>query len=447
VRYVALALVVVFAAGCGGAVSHGNRHTGNARTLSAFGVTIDLPIGWSGRILLGAEGRPVVHAASFPLPSNDTDEGEVAKESMGRDVYLNIRDLGPGDSAVAFPFTFAASEFGPPPPGATVCCRILQTSKDASFDGELYRVTAVSGGEARPSDAELEQLNDAVLSLQVALNKPATVEPATGQAISGYGIHAELPSGWTGSVGRGTVQATDGSLELQIREHGGSDAASFVTGRIPIRLGPAEFVPVGGVSGFETGRSFIDNGRDFVLGARSTENPPSPASLDGANELLASFRVEAGDFYPGTVKPATFASADGWNVGTSGPADEQADGQQTWTWASTVSYLDEPQQFPPSKTLEHLPPDGIVVDVMLYGPTDHAGTAEPPFRIAQAEREYPWEGQIGEIPLYAIGGRVSGQPYEVQISVLFGRNQPTEDQIVRADAELARLKLPDWATN
>ncbi len=83
--------------------------------LSAYGMSIELPSGWSGRILVGAEGRPVLHAASFPLPSNDGDSGEMAKESMGREIYLNVRDLGPGGSGDALLVSFSTSDFGAPP--------------------------------------------------------------------------------------------------------------------------------------------------------------------------------------------------------------------------------------------------------------------------------------------------------------------------------------------
>jgi hypothetical protein len=446
-RRAALAIALLLVTpGCGGVVVQ-QRHSPAGERLSAFGVTISLPAGWDGRVLLGAEGRPVVHAASFPLPANDTDEGEVAKEAMGSTgMYLNVRDLGPGDSPVGFPFSFSPADFGPPPPGpGSLCCRIQEASREVAFDGELYRITAVSGGDGAPPDARLEELNGAIFSLSVEHYQPQPVEPATGEPISGFGLHADLPDGWKGNVQRGVVQASDGSITLRIVEHGGTDAASFITGRIPIRLGLAEFVQANGVSGYETGRSFVDSGRDFVLSARSSENPPDSISLGRANAFLASFRAEPGDFYPGTVEAATFASAPGWDTGTTGPAKEQPDGQQTMTWASTVPYRDSGFQLPPRDTIEQLPPDGIVIDAQLFGPVErYERNAEPPFRIEQAEREFPWEGQVGEVPLYSIGGRVHGQSYEVSIWVFFGRNHPTAEQVAAADAELARLNLPDW---
>ena len=146
----------------------------------------------------------------------------------------------------------------------------------------------------------------------------------------------------------------------------------------------------------------------------------------------------------------TFASADGWHTGTTGRVDAQPDGQQAWAWASTVPYRDQAEpdafQFPPAATLGALPPDGIVVVVQLYGPDARGRGVPPPFRLAQAANETPWEGQVRDIPLYRIGGRVPGQPYDVDISIFVGRAEPTREQLARADEELRRLNLPDWSS-
>lgn len=58
-------------------------------TLSAFGITVDLPLGWDGAILRRPEAtdagttHPVLHAANFPLPPNRGDFGSGAVEMMG----------------------------------------------------------------------------------------------------------------------------------------------------------------------------------------------------------------------------------------------------------------------------------------------------------------------------------------------------------------------------
>jgi hypothetical protein len=450
-----LALVVFLVAGCGGTLGARQRHLpSEGSALSADGIGVELPTGWTGRILLGAAGRPVLHAGSFPLPSSDDDSGELAKESMGRELYLNVRDLGPGDSSVSFPFALSPSDFGPSPPGpGSVCCRITQVSREVAVSGELYRITALSGGLDPPGESLLEQANGVLRSLSLSPYTPAPLPPLPSGAerIQGHGISMRLPQGWHGTVTRGELEASTTDLRLTLRELGGTDV-SFVTGLPPIRLSSTEFIgPSPGTDpgiAAGTGRSFLDHGRYFTLWVEADSFPPSPELVTQANQALATLDVNAGDFYPGTVQPASFAPADGWHAGNGGQTAVRPDGQQTWTWASTVPYLDEPAQFPPRKTLDHLPPDGIVIGVMLFGPDNRSSRhAEPPFTIAQAAREYPWEGQVEDFPIYGIAGRVPGQQYNVDISVLFGRNHPTAEQIAAADAELARLKLPDWSAN
>lgn len=437
-------LGVLVLVGCGGPVGDRTEKPKSAGPqLTAFGMSIDLPTGWTGRIVIGTSGRPVLHAASFPLEANDTDDGEIAKEAMGiKGTYLNVRDIGRGEAASDFPLTFAASDFGPVPPGSGgVCCHLLQAAKEAAHDGELYRVTAVSGGDDPPSDAALAELNDALSTLVVVPGLPQPVEPASGEVVAGYGLHAALPGGWNGHVDRGLLEASDGSITLAIREHGAADAGSFVTGRMPILLGPAEFVSLGG-QGYETGRSFVESGRDFVLSASVPTTPPDAASLEQANALLASFGAEAGDFYPGTVEPATFAPADGWDTGSSGRAQIQPDGQTTMSWASTIPYRDESLGFPPSRTLAALPPDGIVVLARLdqYGRTN-APAGRPPFRLSDFV-EGSFEGLGPENSPRQLGVHVDD--YDLQLWAFFGRAHPTAEQLARAQEELDRLQLPDW---
>ena len=448
---VLIAIAALFvAAGCGQA-KQGSSPSIHARPLSAYGMTVALPSGWSGRILLGAAGRPVLHAGSFPLPSNDDDWGELAKESMGRDIYLNVRDLGPGASAEALPVSFSASEFAQLHSRGW---RVTEASREIAASGQLYRVTALSGGPAPPSERELDEANGVLRTLTLAPCVHGAVPPlpAASKQIEGYGISMRLPPGWKGSVTRGELNAESRDISLRLLERGGTDVP-FATRKLPIELSDAEFVDPGG--GFDpkivaaTGRSFIAHGRDFVLWVEADSLPPGPLAVEQANQALATLAVEPGDFYPGKVEPATFASADGWHAGTSGPVEVQPEGQQTWTWASTIPYVDDPQESQWS-TLRRLPPDGIVITVQVFGPDKNGGgqnrADRPPFRLSQAERNYPWEGQIGKIPLYHIGGRVPGQRYDVDIAVFFGRLHPTPGQIAVADAELVRLQTPEWSS-
>jgi hypothetical protein len=51
--------------------------------LSRYGIEIDLPRGWEGRIYRRPEGRPILHAGNFQLPAEDGDFGTGAVSAMG----------------------------------------------------------------------------------------------------------------------------------------------------------------------------------------------------------------------------------------------------------------------------------------------------------------------------------------------------------------------------
>lgn len=199
----ALVLVPLLAlAGCGGVAA--DREPGHEARggVSGLGLALELPLGWSARILPGAEGRPVLHAASFPLPSNDDDAGEVARETIGSRgrLYLNVRDLGPGEMGSRLPVEFQRSDFGPPPPGpGSRCCFITVASRDVAASGHLYRVTVTSGSDEPPSAAALAEVNTVLSTLSLERYEPKRPTPARGgERLVGYGIGLTLPPGWGG---------------------------------------------------------------------------------------------------------------------------------------------------------------------------------------------------------------------------------------------------------
>jgi hypothetical protein len=53
--------------------------------LSGYGITLDLPPRWEGRIYKRPEGDPTLHAGNFPLPVEDGDFGSRALAAMGSD--------------------------------------------------------------------------------------------------------------------------------------------------------------------------------------------------------------------------------------------------------------------------------------------------------------------------------------------------------------------------
>ena len=447
-----LLAVAVFATGCGTAES---RHPTSGTTLSAYGMSVEVPPGWSGRIVLGRRATPVLHIASFALPANDDDSGELATEAL-EDMYLNAHGLGRSGSAEQLPVSFSPADFSEPDPPSG----FRRASRDVAASGELFRLTAISGDRGPPSAALVARLNEVLGTLVLERYVPESVPslPVDAKLIDGHGTSMRLPPSWDGTVERGELTAASPEIRLRLRllENGTSPQGAgppFITGVPPIQLSPAEFVRAAGESDPHvramSGRSFVDNGRSFVLWVNAGSLPPSIQAVDEANQALASLHVEAGDFYPGTVQPARFEPSDGWQTGTNGAVEVQPDGQQTWTWASTVAYLDEPFQLPPSKTLAHLPLDGIVIAVQLYGPDPRVGEGGPvaslPFEVGDTEAE-SFEGMPPRFSLCSLGGRAQGQRYSVEVFVIFGRAQPDAAQLAAADAELARLHLPNWTS-
>jgi hypothetical protein len=420
---------------------------------------IELPGGWTGRIVLGAQGLPVLHAASFQLPTNDSDSGQVAQESIGSggQLYINVRDLGPGvrRAEASLPVQFHRSEFGPPPPGpGSRCCFITVASRTVETADRGYQVTVISGTADPPSEATVAETNRVAGSLALEPFQPEPVEAATGERVVRYGMSMKLASGWSGRISRGTLEAAsfrleprdhpeDGQILLRLLEHGGSDAP-FVTGRMPLRLLSSEFLR--GEDGLaETGRSFVVSGRRFVLWATTGSLRPSSKALDGANQALAALRIEPGDFYPGTVEPARFPHRTGWHVGTSGSREVEPDGEFTTSWAATIPYVDEWNALPPDQTLGHLPTSGIVVVLGLSRTSRLPPLSEVqnPFQLADFERREIWQGQVRDLPEYVFWGTVDGQ-YRVDLRIYFGRPDPAPEVRAKAQAMLDGLVLPDW---
>jgi hypothetical protein len=145
------------------------------------------------------------------------------------------------------------------------------------------------------------------------------------------------------------------------------------------------------------------------------------------------------------VVPAPhFQAAHGWHIG-SRPAHRcvgvpASRCVQAEAWASTARYRDCPDCVPPHRTLAHLPPDGIVIQ-LSYG------------------RERPSKAPVGRWPVHirprdVISGGFEGEPdryayfqtfvrtgtLERYLFVWFGREHPTRHQLVRANAELKTVR-------
>jgi hypothetical protein len=126
-----------------------------------------------------------------------------------------------------------------------------------------------------------------------------------------------------------------------------------------------------------------------------------------------------------------------------GSAEIEPGGEQTTSWASTAPYRDQPDQFPPHKTLAALPPEGIVIVVWLSrhpGSRSRLPRQQAPFKIQHTPGSF--EGVPSSRATYGSGADVKGR-FDVTLWVIFGRTEPTTEQLDRAQAEVDRLQLPN----
>jgi hypothetical protein len=299
-----------------------------------------------------------------------------------------------------------------------------------------------------------------------------------------YGITITLPAGWDGRLERGALSAASFPLAADLspwtpkarkeiraddvlltvledepRRSPPLEVADYSELSGPLRLDADDFEPFDGITedSRATGhgyarRTFQVAGRFFVLFAEAGARVPSGSLLGALNDLLESFAVEPGDFYPGTVEPARFSDRTGWYAGTSGEDEARAEGEFTTTWASTIPYADEWNALPPSETLRHLPRDGIVIWLGIsrsnrFPPDRESDESfrerQPPFSLGDFERRAGWEGQVRDLPEYVLWGRV-GRQYQVDLRVYFGRPDPTKAMLAEAQTMLDGLELPDW---
>lgn len=313
-----------------------------------------------------------------------------------------------------------------------------------------------------------------------SMERPATVRELGPR----YGIAAALPAGWDGRLERGALHAASFRLapgllpwtpeagermsspdvavsifEDEPRPNEPAAVDEYPELLAPLHLNAGDFEPFDGITedsratghGFAR-RTFQLSGRFFVLFAEAGERVPSPSLLAALNELLASFTVESGDFFPGTVEPGRFPDRAGWFVGTSGEDEARAEGEWTTAWAATIPYANEWNELPPAETLVRLPRDGIVIWLGVSRsnrfPPDGEGsggfpTLNPPFTLDQFDRRAGWEGQTRNLPEYVLWATVRRQ-YQVDLRVYFGRPDPTKAMLAEAQTMLEGLELPDW---
>jgi hypothetical protein len=147
-----------------------------------------------------------------------------------------------------------------------------------------------------------------------------------------------------------------------------------------------------------------------------------------------------------SLAPPRFAAAPGWHAGhnrvhaCAGVPRRRC--EQVTGWASTVRFRDCGDCVPPHRTLDALPRDGIVVQLMLSRETTRV-----------RERPLAWPSTIrrGDVvgPLEGTGDRIGGvmrfgrlHGFNASLWVFFGRRHPSAEQVARANRELRLARLP-----
>jgi hypothetical protein len=92
--------------------------------ISGYGITVDLPATWEGRIYKRAEGLPILHAGTFALPADDGDFGSGAVASMGAsDAFAALLEYDP---TLAYTGIFASDGLPLPIRGIDASPKALQ---------------------------------------------------------------------------------------------------------------------------------------------------------------------------------------------------------------------------------------------------------------------------------------------------------------------------------
>jgi hypothetical protein len=92
--------------------------------ISGYGITVELPATWEGRIYKRPEGFPILHAGTFALPAEDGDFGSGAVASMGSsDAFAALLEYDP---TLAYTGIFAPNGFPLPLRGSDASPKAMQ---------------------------------------------------------------------------------------------------------------------------------------------------------------------------------------------------------------------------------------------------------------------------------------------------------------------------------
>jgi hypothetical protein len=146
--------------------------------------------------------------------------------------------------------------------------------------------------------------------------------------------------------------------------------------------------------------------------------------------------------------PLRFRPLPGWQTGTSGtvhssygPVPGVSSPKASIAWmVRGVRFGDRPTADPPTKTLSHLPPKGILVSAVVF--QSGRSTAKPiELRIVHARRFPCCDGTYVAGGEYGLSGAGPRGAYSVIVRVYFG-SPPTGSMRAQAQRALDHLELP-----
>jgi hypothetical protein len=290
-------------------------------------------------------------------------------------------------------------------------------------------------------------------------------------SLSRYGLSITLPAGWHGHLSQGVMAAA--TFPIPPGDTGFGTATERRVGHKDVLVLLSEYEPLPGehlpclprthapslrLADLRKSirrptialANFCLSGRHFTLFGKAGADTLRRSVLSQVNQVLGSFTVRRGDFYPGTVPPARFPARSGWHVGTGGAGAIQAQGEQTETYASTVRYRNGPNDVPPVKTTQYLGRNDILIWLGLYRDSRRPPPAfnhetQLPLRINPSKIFTNWEGNpdYGRAGLYRQIASRRGQ-YDLDLWVFFGSAHPSEPVVARAQTMLNAVQLPRW---
>ncbi len=285
--------------------------------------------------------------------------------------------------------------------------------------------------------------------------------PVAATTVGARGVRIAVPDGWQANAAPGHIVIQDydgygdpagGQVQASLSEYSQTLAAEdgfaypVLDGPLTIRPGEypsAQFAKdseeVPGVIG--AARFFTVSGRLFELQARYGGDPPPTVAVAGLNEILATLRVQPGDFYPGTLNPPAFTPAAGWHIGGDTPTGARPEGDQLCAWASTIPYRDAQNCPIAAYTIDALPVDGMVISVNAYRSWSLPSDQLPRTLTLPAHLGPPGEG--GRRSLDISGMSRGGYYVDISVNIAAGATL-TPTMRSRAQAMVDGLRLPIW---